>query len=253
MAKRAGAGAVKFQKRDIEAVYSQEMLDSPRESPWGTTQRDQKEGLEFSREEYDEIDAYCKRSGIPWFASCWDLKSLNFMDAYDPPFHKIASPMLTNLDFLEAVASRGKHTFISTGMSTYEEIGAAVRIFNWAGCSYDLMHCVSMYPCADQLCNLNMIKMLRKRYSAARYIGYSGHEVGIIPSMVAVVLGAKVLERHITLDRSMYGSDQSASLEEPGLRRLIDYAKQALESLGDGEKRILDGELTNAKKMRWFK
>ena len=251
MAKDCGADLVKFQKRDINIVYTQEFLDSPRESPWGTTQRHQKEGLEFGKDEYDEIDRYCKELGIPWFASAWDLESQKFLRQYDLKFNKIASAMLTYEPLLDMVASEGKHTFISTGMSTYKDIDNAVEIFKKYGTPYTLLHCVSTYPCEDEDCNLLMIQALGDRYRCP--IGYSGHERGILPSVLAVSLGATVIERHITCDRTSYGSDQSASLERRGLELMIRDCRDVWKMLGDGDKKISDKEKNIAKKLRYFK
>ena len=219
MAKNSGCNAVKFQKRDIDTVYTQEYLNSTRQSPWGTTQREQKQGLEFGKEEYDEIDRYCKKIGILWSASAWDVESQKFLRQYDLPFNKIASAMLTHEELLNEVASEKRHTFISTGMSTFFDIDRAVAIFRHHDCPFTLFHCVSTYPCKDEDCNINMIKTLSERYGCP--IGYSGHESGILPSLLSVSAGATALERHITLDKNMYGSDQSASIEEEQLRNLV--------------------------------
>lgn len=251
MAKECKADAVKFQKRTIDIVYSPEFLASPRKSPWGTTQREQKEGLELGKEEYDEIDAYCKEKGIYWFASAWDEKSQEFLRQYDLPFNKIASAMLTHKNLLEMVAEEGKHTFISTGMSTFEQIDRAIEIFEKKGCPYTLMHCVSVYPCPDEWCNILMVKTLKERYNCP--VGYSGHEHGILPSALAVAFGAVAIERHITLDRSMYGSDQAASLEKRGLELLVRDCKDVKRILGTGEKIIIPEEEKVAYKLRYFK
>lgn len=251
MAKECGADAVKFQKRTIDIVYAKEMLDSPRQSPWGTTQREQKEGLELSKEEYDEIDRYCKEKEIYWFASAWDEKSQDFLRQYDCAFNKIASPMLTHKALLEIVAEEGKHTFISTGMSNFEQIDRAVSIFKKHGCPYTVMHCVSVYPCPDEWCNLGMIPTLKERYKCR--IGYSGHEHGILPSTFAAALGADAIERHITLDRSMYGSDQSASLERKGLELLVRDTRDVRRMLGNGEKIVIPEEEKVAYKFRYFR
>ena len=248
MAKECGCDAVKFQKRTISIVYTNEFLESPRESPWGTTQRDQKLGLEFGKEEYDQIDKYCKAIRIPWFASAWDGRSLSFLRQYDLPFNKIASPMLTNRLLVEMVAKERKHTFISTGMSTYAQIDEAVQFFERA--TYTLMHTTSVYPCSDEECNLNIIPELRKRYNCC--VGYSGHEVGLLPSVIATVLGATAIERHITLDRASYGTDQAASLERTGLERLVRDIRMVQVNLGSGEKRVLDSEREVEKKLRYF-
>jgi len=250
MAVDCGADAVKFQKRTITTVYSADYLDSHRASPWGTTQRQQKEGLEFKRYEYDEIDDYCRKLGIPWFASAWDISSQTFLEKYDLKYNKIASPMLTHTPLLNMVAEQGKKTFISTGMSTYEQIDRAVDIFRINGCPFVLMHCASTYPCRDEDTNLLVIKELQKRYGCD--VGYSGHEVGVPPSVMAVVLGAVALERHITLDRASYGTDQAASLERAGLSRLVREARMVNVNLGDGVKRITEGEKKVAKSLRYF-
>jgi len=250
MAKEVGCDYVKFQKRDIETVYSKEILDSPRKSPWGTTTRHQKMGLEFGKEEYDLIDEYCKQINLPWFASAWDLKSLEFLDQYNLPHNKVASAMITHSDFLKVVAERKKHTFISTGMATMQMIEATVDIFARRGCPYTLMHSVSSYPCADEETNIEAVRKLLDRFVPP--VGYSGHEVGLLPSIVAVVLGASVIERHITLDRAMYGSDQAASLERRGLELLVKECKGVSYCLGDGRKSIKDIEQSVAKKLRYW-
>ncbi len=250
MAKGAGCDAVKFQKRTIEVVYSAEFLDSPRESAWGTTQREQKEGLEFGEEEYDRIDAYCRSVGIDWFASAWDLPSQEFLKRYPTKYNKIASPMITHLDLLKAVAEERKPTFISTGMSTYDDIDVAVETFTRHGCPFVLMHCVSEYPVPETSLNLMAINELRRRYGSP--VGYSGHEVTMIPGVLAAMMGAVVVERHITLDRAMYGSDQAASLEKRGLELMVSYIRSIPLVMGDGVKRVTDGEMANARKLRYW-
>jgi N-acetylneuraminate synthase len=248
-ASKAGFDAVKFQKRTIEIVYSKEVLDSPRESPWGKTQREQKEGLEFKSHEYDEIDKYCKQKKIIWFASAWDSESLKFLDKYNLNYNKIASAMITDLNFLEQVAQRKKYTFISTGMSTLKNIDDAVKIFSEKKCPFELMHCVSTYPCKPEDVNLNAIDSLKKRYNCK--VGYSGHENGVIISLAAFVKGISSLERHITLDRTMYGSDQSASLEIRGIKDLMTGIEKIKLCMGDGEPgKILEEEKIIAKKLR---
>ena len=193
----AGADAVKFQKRDIDLVYSKEQLKKPRTSPFGTTERDQKEGLEFNEKEYDEIDKYCKEKNIIWFSSAWDLNSLKFLDKYDSKYNKVASAMLADEVFLKEVAKRKKHTFISTGMSNFDMIDKAVKIFNESKCSFELMHCISAYPFDSEMANLNMIKILKDRHQCN--VGYSGHEKGgKLISLAAVSLGSTSLERHLT-------------------------------------------------------
>jgi len=250
MAKNAGCDAVKFQKRTIDIVHTKEFLDSPRESPWGTTQREQKEALEFGKEEYDEVDAYCYQVGIDWFASAWDVPSQLFLRQYDLKYNKVASAMLPHWDLLEVVAEERRPTFISTGMSTYQEIDKAVEIFRRHDCPFVLMHAVSEYPAAESGLNLRCINELRARYGCPG--GYSGHEVTMIPSVLAVMMGAVAIERHITLDRAMYGSDQAASLEKRGLELMVSYIRTIPIVMGDGVKRITPGELVNAQKLRYW-
>jgi len=244
----SGCDAVKFQKRDLDKVYTQEFLDSPRESQWGTTQREQKSGLEFSKEQYEEISQYCKKKNIEWFASAWDLNSQKFLQQFDCKYNKIASAMIVYEDLLKMVAKEGKHTFISTGMTTYDDIQKAVDIFRKAGCPFELMHTVSTYPMKDEDANLNMIKTLRGKFGCN--VGYSGHEVGLAVSYAAAALGISSLERHITLDRSMYGSDQSASVEPSGFRALIGSVRKIERAMGDGEKRVIEAEAPIAKNLR---
>lgn len=248
VAKEAGADAVKFQKRNIDLVYSKELLDSPRESPWGTTQREQKEGLEFSLDEYKEIDAYCKEKGIEWFASAWDLESLKILRQFDLKYNKVASAMIVYEDLLNEIASEKKHTFISTGMTTFKEIDRAVDIFKKANCPFELMHCVSTYPMDDEDANLNCIKTLRDRYQCD--VGYSGHEVGLAVSYAAAALGITSLERHITLNRAMYGSDQAASVESAGFRHLVGAVRKIERAMGNGEKTLNNKEISVAEKLR---
>ena len=248
-AKDAGFYSVKFQKRDINLVYSKEILDTPRESPWGTSQREQKEGLEFGKNEYDEINEYCKNLNINWFASAWDLNSLKFLDQYEPRYHKIASAMIVDKEFLTEVAKRKVYTFISTGMSTRDNIQNAVDIFQNEGCPFELMHCVSTYPTDPKDVNMATLKALKKTFNCN--VGYSGHENGIVISILAVLMGATSLERHITLDRAMYGSDQSASLEPVGSKNLINGLKQII--LAQGKEKIgfiNEEEYKIAKKLR---
>lgn len=248
LAKDAACDAVKFQKRTIDLVYDKELLDSPRESPWGKTQRAQKEGLEFGLEEYREIDRYCKEVGIEWFASAWDIESQKFLRQFNCKYNKVASAMLLYDDLLKEVASEKKYTFISTGMSTVEQIDHAVEIFREYGCPFEIMHCISTYPMDDEDANLNCIKTLRERYKCK--VGYSGHEVGLAISYAAAALGISSLERHITLDRAMYGSDQAASLEPTGLRQLVGAVRKIDQAMGDGVIRVLDKEVPISKKLR---
>ena len=248
LAINSGFDAVKFQKRTIDKVYSKELLDQTRESPWGNTQRDQKYGLEFEKKEYDEINEYCD-SKITWFASGWDIESLNFLDQYNLEFSKVASAMIVDLNFLEELSKRKKHTFISTGMSTIDDIDNAVNIFKKNNCSFELMHCVSTYPMNIEDANLQTISALKKRYNCK--VGYSGHESGLSVSYAAAGMDISSLERHITLDRSMYGSDQSASLETNGSRELISVIKKMQVAIGSNKLgHISDAESKIAKKLR---
>lgn len=248
LAVTAGCDAVKFQKRDINIVYSKKLLDSYRESPWGTTQREQKIGLEFDRKDYQEIDNYCKKKNIEWFASAWDLNSQAFLREFNCKYNKIASAMLVNEDLLKMVAEEKKHTFISTGLSTLKDIEKAVKIFTDNDCSFELMHCVSTYPMKYTDANLKTILTLKERFKCN--VGYSGHETGLTVSFAAAALGISSLERHITLDRAMYGSDQAASLSPPGLKKIVSEVRKIEKALGDGVKRIIDDEVPVAKKLR---
>ena len=244
----SGADAVKFQKRTLELVYTKEMLDGPRESQWGTTQREQKEGLEFGLEEYKEIDSYCNEKGIAWFASAWDLESQKFLQQFDLKYNKIASAMAVYEPLLQLVASEGRHTFISTGMCTLDDIDKAVKIFQDAKCSFELMHCISTYPMEDKNANLKVINTLRDRYNCD--VGYSGHEAGLAVSYGATALGITSLERHITMNRAMYGSDQSASIEPTGFKMLVGSVRKIENAMGDGIKSILEAEIPIAKNLR---
>ena len=248
-ASNAGFDAVKFQKRTIDIVYSKELLDGPRESPWGTTQRDQKEGLEFSAGDYRLIDAYCKEKRIQWSASAWDVDSQVFLQQFNCTFNKVASPMLGHIPLLKLIASEKKKTFISTGMSTLEEIDGVVKIFIDANCPFELMHCNSTYPMKDEDANLLCIPMLRDRYKCD--VGYSGHESSLIKVCVAAVaLGATSLERHITLDRAMYGSDQAASIETHALPNFVESVRAVTKILGSGMKNLNPQEITAREKLR---
>ena len=248
LAVTAGCDAVKFQKRDIDSVYSKEFLDSPRQSPWGNTQRDQKIGIEFNKDEYQEIDNYCKKKNIEWFASSWDLKSQQFLREFNCKYNKIASAMLVNLELLKMVAEEKKYTFISTGMSTLEDIEKAVNIFREKSCPFELMHCVSTYPMKISDANLNTIKTLREKFKCN--VGYSGHETGLTISYAAAAIGVSSIERHITLDRAMYGSDQAASVSTQGILKLVREIRKIETAMGDGVKRVIEEELPIAKKLR---
>tara|TARA_B100000809_G_scaffold190870_1_gene189514 strand:+ start:1540 stop:2394 length:855 start_codon:yes stop_codon:yes gene_type:complete len=248
-AKLAGCDAVKFQKRTVEKVYSKEVLDSPRNSPWGTTTREQKNGIEFSKNEYDIIDKYCKNNHIEWYASAWDVESLEFLKQYEHKYNKVASAMLTNMELINKIAQEKKHTFVSTGMSNIDQIKTAVNIFKKNECPFELQHSNSSYPMKIEEANLNCIKTLQNEFECN--VGYSGHEsLGYLICVAAVILGATSIERHITLDRSMYGSDQPASLEPAGLQRLVRDIRNIDLIMGDGEKIIWDSEIPVMKKLR---
>ena len=245
-AKNSGFDAVKFQKRDIDLVYSREILDTPRESQWGSTTREQKMGLEFEEKEYDEINEYCKKKEIIWFASPWDINSLLFLDKYNLDYQKVASAMIIDENLLVEMAKRKKHTFISTGMSKKEDIDNAVKIFRDNDCSFELMHCISTYPMKVEDANLSTIDELKKTYQCD--VGYSGHESGAVVSLAALMFDISSLERHITLDRTMYGSDQAASLEPEGMDFLTGGIDKFLTALGEPKLgKVLDEEIPIAK------
>ena len=249
VASAAGCDAVKFQKRNVEKVYSKKVLDSYRESMWGTTTREQKFGLEFSEKQYSKIDQYCKKKKILWHVSCWDVGSQIQMRKFKTKYNKVASAMLTHKKLLETIAEEGKYTFISTGMSTMKDISKAVKIFKTHNCPFELMHSHSAYPMPPHEANLKMIQTLRKKFKCK--VGYSGHEISSYSiCLAATLLGATSIERHITLDRSMYGSDQAASLEPPGLIRLVRDIRELDFILGNGKKIIWDSELPAQKKLR---
>ena len=245
----AGCDAIKFQKRNIEKVYSKSVLDSPRDSQWGNTTRDQKLGLEFNLDEYKIIDNYCRKNNIEWYASSWDLDSQDFLKQFNLKYNKVASAMVTNIPLLEKIAEEKKHCFISTGMSTIEQIQTAINIFEKFQCPFDLQHSNSSYPMKPEEANLKCIQTLKEKFNCN--VGYSGHEsMGYLICVSAVLLGASSIERHITLDRSMYGSDQSASLEPQGLERLVRDIRRIDKILGDGIKRIWPSEIPVMEKLR---
>jgi N-acetylneuraminate synthase len=248
-AKKAGFHSVKFQKRTVEKVYSKEILDGFRESPWGKTQREQKNGLEFGKEEYDEIDQYCKEIDIHWFASAWDSESLSFLDNYKLRFNKVASAMVVDKNLLKEIAERKIYTFISTGMCTVEQIDTAVDIFKKENCEFELMHCVSTYPAKAKDLNLLTIRSLQERYKTK--VGYSGHENGTVISAAAIIYGITSLERHITLDRTMYGSDQAASIEYHGMKNLSDSITKVMDAIGEEKLGFInEEEMKVAEKLR---
>ncbi len=246
MAVSNGCNAVKFQKRTVDVVYSKEELERPRPNVFGETNGDLKRGLEFGLEEYKEIDEYCKQKNIMWFASCWDKGSVDFIDQFNPPCYKIASASLTDDELLKYTKSKGKPILLSTGMSTMEEIEHAMEILGEENTI--IYHCTATYPSNSNEINLNCIKTLKERFSCP--VGYSGHERGIAPSILAVGLGACSVERHITLDRTNWGSDQAASLETPGLFHMVRDIRQVPTLLSDGKKVVYEREIPIRKKLR---
>ncbi|MGD0750454.1 MAG: N-acetylneuraminate synthase family protein [Anaerolineales bacterium] len=245
----AGADAVKFQKRTPEVCTPPEQQKQMRDTPWGyITYLDYRYKVEFGEDEYREIDRYCKEKGIDWFASVWDEASVDFMEKFNPPVYKIPSASLTDHNLLRYVRKTGRALILSTGMSTIDEIRAAVQQVGTD--ELVITHCTSTYPCQPDELNLRMIQTLRAEFPCP--IGYSGHEVGLIPPPVAVALGACMVERHLTLDRAMWGSDQAASVEPGGFQRLVMYTRVAEASLGDGVKRVFESEQESLKKLRRF-
>ena len=249
VAKSAGCDAVKFQKKTVEKIYSKEFLDSSLESPWGTTQRDMRLYREFNLKQFIEIDRYCKKKKIFWFVSCWDIQSQMEMKRFKIKYNKVASAMLTHHKLLEIIAKEKKYTFISTGMSSLKDISYAVRIFRKYKCPFELMHCHSAYPMPIEEANLKMIPILKKKFKCN--VGYSGHETSATNvSIPAVALGATTIERHITLDRAMYGNDQAASLEPEGIKRLVRDIRLIDKIMGNGIKTIWKSEIPAQKKLR---
>ena len=242
----AGCDAVKFQKRTVTKVYTPEELDVYRPNYYGETNRDLKLGLELSFEDYCEIDRYCKERNIMWFASCWDTDSVDFIEQFDVPSHKVASAMLTDDEFLLKLKSLGKPVLLSTGMSTMEEIRHAVKLLGEE--NLILYHCTSTYPTEHNEINLKVIEELRREFNCP--VGYSGHEKGVLPSVLSVQLGANSVERHITIDRTLWGSDQAASLEPEGLRRMVRDIREVKTILGNGKKVVYDSEIPVKKKLR---
>lgn len=242
----AGCDAVKFQKRTVDVVYTPEELAKPRESPFGTTNGDLKRGLEFGYEEFEDIDAYCKAVRIPWFASCWDEQSVDFINQFDVPCFKIASASLTDDNLLRYTRATGKPIILSTGMSTLEEIDHALDVLGMD--NLIVLHACSTYPANYEELNLRAIPSLRERYGIP--VGYSGHETGIPSTVAAVVLSACCVERHITMDRAMWGSDHAASLEPNGISRVVRDIRLIEQSLGDGKKRVYEREYPIIKKLR---
>ena len=245
----AGCNAVKLQKKNVEKIYTKEFLDSLLDSPWGTTQREMRLQREFSDNEFKKIDAYCKKKKIPWFVSCWDVESQKQMRKFKTKYNKIASAMLVHDKLLETVAQEKKHTFISTGMSTLNDIEKAVKIFRKHKCSFELMHCHSAYPMPPEEANLKLIPFLAKKFRCK--VGYSGHEAAATNvSIPAILLGAASIERHVTIDRTAFGHDQAASLEPKGLIQLVRDIRIVDKIMGDGKKRVWKSELNSKNKLR---
>ncbi len=244
----AGVDAVKFQKRTPEVCTPPEQQKQMRETPWGyITYLDYRYKVEFGVEEYAEIDRYCKKKGIAWMVSVWDEPSVDFMEQFDTPAYKLPSASLTDLDLIRKVRTTNKPLILSSGMSTMEQIRKAVEVAD--GESLGVMHCTSAYPCEPDELNLRMVETLRREFPHLP-IGYSGHEVGLVPSTIAVALGACLVERHLTLDRAMWGSDQAASVEPGGFERLVKYIRVTEQALGDGVKKVYDSERSIMKKLR---
>lgn len=251
MAKNSNLDAVKFQKRDISICIPKHVRNKIRNTPWGEmTYYDYKKKIEFGRKEYDIINDYCKKLKIKWFASAWDVNSLKFLKKYRLTYNKIASVMLTNLDFVTEVAKQKKKTFISTGGATIQEIKKVVKIFKKYKCPYIVMHSVSIYPCKDEFLNLNFIKILKKNFGDR--IGYSGHESSVLPSLIAITLGAIAVERHITIDRTLWGTDQSASLESTGIKSMVDGSLRVNNIIGSGLKKTIKLEKSKFKDMIYW-
>ena len=249
VAKDAGCDAVKFQKKNINKIYTKEFLDSTIDSPWGTTQRQMRLHREFSIKQFEEINKYCKKKKIMWFISCWDTDSQISMRKFKTKYNKVASAMLTHNKLLELIAKEKKYTFISTGMSTMKDISNATKIFKKHKCPFELMHCHSAYPMPIEEANLNMIPVLKKKFKCK--VGYSGHEVGATNiSVPAVMMGASSIERHVTLNRTWYGHDQAASLEPQGIHRLVRDIRILERIRGNGKKKIWSAEIPNQKKLR---
>ncbi len=248
-AHEAGVDAVKFQKRTPEVCVPDHQKGQMRDTPWGyISYLDYRYKVEFGQEEYAEIDAYAKSLGIDWLASAWDIPSLEFIDAFNPPAHKVPSALLTDHELLRALKKTGRPVILSTGMSTLEEINAAVEILGMDNLL--ICHSTSSYPCPPEELNLKMIQTLRERFDCP--IGYSGHEVGLVTSAVAVAMGACLIERHVTLDRAMWGSDQAASVEPQGIRTLVKYIRVTEKAVGDGEKKVYESEQSSLSKLRRY-
>ena len=245
----SGANIVKLQRKNVEKIYTKKFLDSYLESPWGTTQREMRLHREFSDKQFKEISIYCKKKKIPWFVSCWDIESQIHMRKFKTKYNKVASAMIIHKKLLEEIAKEKKYTFISTGMSEMKDIENAVKIFKKHKCQFELMHCNSAYPIANDEVNLKLIPILKKKFKCK--VGYSGHEIGATNvSIPAVMMGASSIERHVTASRTNYGYDQAASLEKEGLRKLVRDIRILDKIMGDGKKKIWASEKPNIKKLR---
>jgi N-acetylneuraminate synthase len=252
LAKKNNFDAVKFQKRNPDISTPQAQKDKMRDTPWGyISYLDYKKKIEFDYSDYKKIESYCKKVGILWFASAWDIESQIFLRKFKCKYNKVASAMVTNLKLLEEIAKEKKLTFISTGMSSINDVKKCVKIFKKHKCKFTLMHCISTYPAEEKTLNLNMIKKLKQIFKCD--VGYSGHEKTVSPSVVAFMLGATVIERHITLDRSMWGTDQSASLANEGLYTLSTMLRKIPLMLGNGKKKISPEEKRMLKKFKYWK
>lgn len=246
-----GFDAVKFQKRTPEITTPKDKMNKPRETPWGImTYLEYKKKIEFGKKEFDEIDKFCKKLNIIWFASPWDIPSNNFLNKYKLRYNKIASAMLTNLTLLNAVAKQKRFTFISTGMSKLSDVQTAIQIFKKHKCKFNLMHCVSTYPCSDENLNLKMIQVYKKKFKVD--VGYSGHEKSVSPGLMAACLGATSIERHITLDRTMWGTDHAASLEKNGMKSFVNHIRRFEKIIGNGKKKFLQSEKDKLKENKYW-
>jgi N-acetylneuraminate synthase len=251
LAKKYNFNAVKFQKRDLDICIPEDQKNKIRSTPWGEmTYLEYKQRVEFGEKEFREIDSYCKKIKIQWFCSAWDTKSLNFLKKFNAKYNKVASAMITNRPLIKLIAQEKKLTFISTGMSNMKDIDYAVKIFKKNKCNFVLMHCVSNYPCQEKDLNLNLITTLRNKFKCQ--MGYSGHESTVSPSIAAWFLGVDYIERHITLDRSMYGTDQAASLSEQGIAQLADLLSKFPTMFGNGKKTISKEEKKLIPKFKYW-
>lgn len=251
LAKKYGFNVVKFQKRDPDVCVPDQHKQVMRETPWGyISYLDYKKKIEFEKKEFDQINKFCKKQKIKWFASAFDKKSQNFLKKYKMPYNKVASAMITNIDFITQVAKERKHTFISTGMTSMKDISKAVNIFRKIKCPFTLMHCISSYPADEHKLNLNTILTLKKKFKCE--VGYSGHEKSVSPSVFAYIAGASAIERHITIDRTLWGTDHAASLEENGIKNMMSLLEKVRIVFGDGKKIKTSEDKALEKKFRYW-